>query len=123
MPSKYHGRGSIGTSMSLIRIVNGHEIKKKPPKRCNCKECVFAIIHGDCVDCYITGNVAVNERYCYYFKTEADVVNEKKGKQTKYALTPKKSKLRWKSKKKGGGHHGKRSVSVKNNKKNTNEKK
>lgn len=58
MPGNYHGRGSIGTSMGLIRVVNGREIKKKPPKRCDCKKCAHAIIHGDCVDCYITGEVA-----------------------------------------------------------------
>lgn len=75
-----HGKGSIGTSMGLICVRNGREIKKKSPRRCNCKECIHAIIHGECVDCYITGEVAVDEKYCFFFKTKDDAKNTKTNK-------------------------------------------
>lgn len=103
MPGNYHGRGSIGTSMGLIRVVNGREIKKKPPKRCDCKKCAHAIIHGDCVDCYITGEVAVNKQYCYHFKStepEKQYSKPKKPKKRYGGKSRSKSKTKVKAKKK-----------------------
>ena len=103
MSGNYHGRGSIGTSMGLIRVVNGREIKKKPPKRCDCKKCAHAIIHGDCVNCYITGEVAVNKQYCYHFKStepEKQYSKSKKPKKCYGGKSRSKIKTKVKAKKK-----------------------
>lgn len=83
MPAYNHGKGSVGTSMGLVHVRNGREVKKRPPRRCDCKKCIYAIIHGECVDCYITGEVAVNKNYCIYYKTEEEKNNEKRRKNKK----------------------------------------
>lgn len=106
MPNNY-GKGSIGASMSLVRVRNGREVKKRPPRRCDCKKCVHAIVNGSCINCYITGEVAVNKMYCHYFKTAEDLVREK----AKASIKSKKPKKRYSRKsknskqKKGGGKH------------------
>ena len=102
MPNNY-GKGSIGTSMSLVRVRNGREVKKRPPRRCDCKKCVYAIINGECVNCYITGEVAVNEKYCYFFKTEDEVKNLKNGKTNPKQKYKRKRKAKSKKKYKKRG--------------------
>lgn len=92
---KNYGKGSIGTSMGLIRVKNGREIKKKAPKRCDCKKCIHAIIKGECVTCYITGEVAVNKKYCHYYKT-----NDMSEQEKKKVLKKQKKRYRRKSNKK-----------------------
>lgn len=106
MPSNY-GKGSVGTSMNLVRVRNGREVKKRPPRRCDCKKCVHAIVNGSCINCYITGEVAVNKMYCHYFKTSEDLVREK-AKVSKKSKRPKKRysrKSKSSKQKKGGGKH------------------
>ena len=104
MPS--YGKGSIGVSMSLVKIRNGREVKKRPPRRCDCNKCVHAIINGSCINCYITGEVAVNKMYCQYFKTSEDLMREKT-KASKKNKRPKKqySHKNKSGKKRGGGKH------------------
>ncbi len=97
--SKYsHGKGSVGVSMSTVRVVNGREVKKRPPRRCNCKKCVHAIIKGECVNCYITGEIAVNEQYCYYYKSN-DPEEQVKTEKYKNKRKPKNKKPRSKKSK------------------------
>lgn len=98
MPS--YGKGSIGVSMSLVKVRNGREVKKRPPRRCDCKKCVHAIINGSCIKCYITGEVAVNKMYCQYFKTTEDLMREKTKRPKKHYRHKSKS-----GKKRGGGKH------------------
>lgn len=69
MSTYNNGKGSIGTSMTTIRVRNGREVKSKAPRRSDCKKCVHAIINGDCITCYITQEVAVNKQYCSYYRT------------------------------------------------------
>lgn len=101
MPNNY-GKGSIGTSMSLVRVRNGREVKKRPPRRCDCKKCIHAIIKGNCINCYITGEVAVNKVYCNHFKTAAELVQDK-AKLLKKSKKQKKRYSRKSSKQKRGG--------------------
>ncbi len=102
-----YGKGSIGVSMCLVKVRNGREVKKRPPRRCDCKKCVHAIVDGSCINCYITGEVAVNKMYCNYFITSEDLIRERakvpkksKGPKKRYSRKRKNSKQ-----KKGGGKH------------------
>ena len=81
MPANHYGKGSVGTSMSLVCVRNGREVKKRPPRRSNCKKCIHAIVHGNCIDCYITGEVAVKKEYCNYFRTEEERYGRKSSNQ------------------------------------------
>lgn len=96
MPNNY-GKGSIGTSMSLVRVRNGREVKKRHPRRCDCKKCIHAIIKDTCINCYITREVAVNKMYCNHFKTAEELVRDK-------AKLLKKRKKRYSHKRKKRGN-------------------
>lgn len=98
MSNHNYGKGSIGTSMTLIRVRNGREIKAKPPRRSDCRRCVYAIINGECITCYITQEVAVNKQYCYYYRTVDEPVKQEKQKKKKYKHNGRR----------GGAKHGKR---------------
>ena len=101
---KNYGKGAIGTSMSLVFVRNGRVVKKRPPRRCDCKKCIYAIINGECANCYITGEVAVNEKYCFYFKTKDEVKNLKNDKTNRKQKYKRKRKAKDKKKyrKRGG---------------------
>lgn len=60
--------------MNLIRVRNDREVKKRHPRRCDCKKCIHAIINGECLKCNILGEVAVNKMYCNHFKTAEELV-------------------------------------------------
>lgn len=73
------GKGSIGTSMNLIRVRNGRDVKKRPSRCCDCKKSIRAIIKGNCINCYITGEVAENKMYCNHFNSWGSGTRERKG--------------------------------------------
>ncbi len=97
-----HGKGAIGTSMSLVRVRNGKVVEKKPPRRCDCKKCMHAVVNGGCVNCFITGEIAVNKTHCYYYRTAEEQANRKtQGRKQKW----KKSNCKSSNKRKGGGKY------------------
>lgn len=84
MSSYNHGKGSVGVSMTLIKVRNGREIKAKPPRRSDCKKCIHAIVKGECITCYITQEVAVNKQYCYHYRTVDEPIKQHKHKRKKH---------------------------------------
>ncbi len=65
-------RGSIGVSTSTIIYTRGRRRKKEfRTVACHCKKCIHAVVNQDGVaNCMITGDVAVNKRYCKFYKNK-----------------------------------------------------
>ena len=73
-------KGSIGTNTGTIIYTRGRRRTNEfRTVVSHCKKCIHAVVNQDGVaNCMITGDVAVNKRYCEFYK------NKKKIEQKQY---------------------------------------
>lgn len=70
-------KGSVGTNTgTIIKVRNGRKVRNKGPRHSNCKRCIHAVVKSEIADCMITGEIAVNRKYCEFYKS-ADAFKKK----------------------------------------------